>query len=146
MEQEAVYHTKQDKKQIEIILAINPMGAVRTTHKGKHKPRAKKYHQWMEQVQWLYRKALLDQKLSTKTLPDGVIDYMEFGIEVGKTTTKRIGKPHTLKPDWDNLSKAFLDSIFYKADKDDCEIHTVGGVKKIWTAQKKGYIKVLFKI
>jgi Holliday junction resolvase RusA-like endonuclease len=146
MEQEVVYHTKQDKKMIEIILSINPMGAVRTTRQGKHTDRAKKYHNWMNTVQWLYRQALLEQKLSTKTLPDGVVDYLEFGIEVGKTTKKRIGQPHTMKPDWDNLSKAVLDAIFYQKDKDDCTIHTVGGVKKLWVDQGEGYILIRFKV
>ena len=135
---------EENKKQIELVLKVNPMGAVRSTRQGKHAPRVKKYHDWMEKVQWLYRQALLDQKLSTKTLPDGVIDYIEFGIEVGKTTKKRVGLPHTIKPDWDNLSKGFLDAIFYKKDIDDCTIHTVGSVKKVWTEQAKGYIKIGF--
>jgi Holliday junction resolvase RusA-like endonuclease len=144
MEKEVVYITKHAKKQVEITLMINPMGAVRTTRKGKHTDRAKKYHDWMNTVQWLYRKALLDLCLPTKALPDGVIDYIEFGIEVGKTTAKRIGTPHTIKPDWDNLSKAVLDAIFYEKDIDDCTIHTVGGVKKLWVARGGGYIRMLF--
>jgi len=59
----------------------------------------------------------------------------------GKEVYKRNeleGKPHTRKPDWDNLSKAFCDGLF----PDDSFIWNVS-VKKYWTLKENGWIEIL---
>ncbi len=48
------------------------------------------------------------------------------------------GTPHTRKPDWDNLSKAFCDAIF----PDDSFIWSVN-VQKYWTIKDKGWIEII---
>lgn len=45
---------------------------------------------------------------------------------------KRWGKPHTLKPDRDNLDKAILDAVSAAgAWPDDCIVWS-GGLRKVW--------------
>jgi len=46
------------------------------------------------------------------------------------------GRPHTQKPDIDNLLKALFDAVF----EDDSHIWQIGGVMKIWGDE--GFIKI----
>lgn len=41
------------------------------------------------------------------------------------------GKPHQIKPDLDNLVKAFKDSLL----KNDQKVHTYNNIKKVWGFQ-----------
>jgi len=68
----------------------------------------------------------------------GAIDLngytLTFGLPMPKSWTKKkkaqmLGKPHTQKPDIDNLLKALLDAVY----ADDSCVHTLSGVKKVWT-------------
>lgn len=52
-----------------------------------------------------------------------------------KKKQKMAGKPHTQKPDIDNLAKAFLDSLY----TDDSHIHTIT-LSKIWG--RDGFIRI----
>lgn len=147
MEEEVSYG--KQRKLVTVFLEINPRGAVRVTSKGKHSPRAKGYHKYMNAVRWLYRASLVNQGLSSDVLPEGEIVEMDFGIEIesgSKLMLSRVGQYHKKKPDWDNLCKAFLDSLFYKRGMDDSHIYHVGKVTKRWVAQGEGYISCTFFI
>lgn len=155
MEQEVSYGERA-KELVEVKIMIEPMGAVRTTRKGQHTARAQKYHDWKKAVEWLWREAMIKQKLPLNTTLSSEIVGIEFGLEIPSLETKSlskaelqkrkalIGKPHTKKPDIDNLFKAFVDTICYKGD--DSHIHTVGKMCKVYADRGEGYIRVRFFI
>jgi Holliday junction resolvase RusA-like endonuclease len=45
--------------------------------------------------------------------------------------------PHQMKPDIDNMLKAFMDALM----KEDSHVHTIGKMTKIWGVH--GHIKVV---
>lgn len=155
MEEAVKYETKQDKTLHEIVIKIDPKPYVRVNAKSRHTKRAQKYHSWKREMQWLWKKAMLDNDLSPNQVLPGKIEHISFGIPIPnpKAGSKkeqqarldRVGKPHTYKPDLDNLYKAFTDAVFYKAEVDDYSIHTVSGpLKKVWAPYEYGYISVSF--
>ena len=153
-EKEAVYLRDGEQEKIveTFLIDIEPMGAVRTTAKGKFTDRAKKYHAWMKSVQWLWKAALMKAGHDSAMYIGNEIIKIEFGLSIPNPETKSltkvekmhrealVGKPHMQKPDWDNLCKAFIDAVCYGGD--DSHIHTVGGIKKVWAPYQKGYIKI----
>lgn len=151
-----VYEPASDRMKVEITLRLHPMGAVRTTKQGRFSPRAKKYHDYMNLVRTLYKQELVKLKLPVDTLPDGVMGSFEFGMPVptgGKVKSAqrkmqaRIGTPHTMKPDWDNLVKGVQDAIYHGRKKDDCDIYKVEGpIEKLWVPHGEGYVKFSFYI
>lgn len=150
------YDGKPNVIKVTLTLQLSPMGAVRTTKQGRFSPRAKKYHDYMNTVRSLYKDQLVKQGLPVNTLPDGVLGEFEFGMPVpsgGKSKSAqkkmkaRVGLPHEMKPDWDNLVKGVQDAIFHGRKKDDCGIHTIEGpIKKIWVPHGKGYVKFSFYV
>ena len=135
---------------VEILLDIEPMGAVRVTSKGKFSERAVKYHHWMATVKWLWVKECLDRGYSKNFVLPGVIEYIEFGLSINdpdkkgnKGAVHLVGKPYMKKPDLDNLYKAFIDAVCYKGD--DSHIWCVNGMRKVYSNYGKGYIFVKFK-
>jgi len=165
MEQQAVYGkevvSSKEEKYYEITLRIEPMGAVRTTSKGKFTDSAKKYHSWMKSVQWMWVDAVRKLGLpATYTLPC-IVSHVEFGIAItvpkamkGKALVDRlslIGKPHKKKPDLDNMYKAVVDAICYSGGDAICHsggdshIHQIGGMRKIYAPAGQSYIKICFK-
>jgi len=154
--EEAVSYGTKAQELVEVIIMIEPMGAVRTTRKGQHTERAQKYHKWKQAVEWLWREAMIKQKLPLNTTLSSEIVSLEFGLEIPSLETKSlskaelakrkamIGKPHMKKPDIDNLFKAFVDTICYKGD--DSHIHTIGKMKKVYADRGEGYIKIKFFI
>jgi hypothetical protein len=89
MEDEVVYESKMNGlvkdvfgKSYEVIMDIEPIGAVRTTAQGKFTDRAKMYHKYKEKLQWLWVDKMLKSGLkATYTLP-GHIEYIEFGLSI----------------------------------------------------------------
>lgn len=131
-------------------LEITPMSAPRMTHnqikgfKGMLKSskrqtrqlgiRIANYMSYKSQLQELSRQIGLNLS--------GRIDLIQFYIPIppsikGKKRAARIGQPHLLKPDVDNLLKAFMDSL----EKEDSHVWSVS-VDKIWVNTKTGYINV----
>lgn len=53
-------------------------------------------------------------------------DRITFVIETN--IRARHGRPHEQRPDIDNLLKALLDATL----KEDCRIHTLGALRKVW--------------
>jgi Holliday junction resolvase RusA-like endonuclease len=53
--------------------------------------------------------------------------YLRFEMPVPRRGHQRIGKPHTLRPDLDNLVKGLLDAVF----TEDAHIHRIYA-EKVW--------------
>lgn len=144
-------------KRYEILMPIIPMGAVRTTRKGKYTPTAVTYHNWMDKFRFLWKRICMEQGLPYDTVLPGEIISMHFGLpihdpnvgtpKVRAKKLSRIGQPYTKKPDFDNLIKAVVDSIFYKKEQNDCSVHKIReGVSKIYTPFNTGFVKITFAI
>lgn len=149
MEDEAIYGTTALEKmlapieEVELIISIDPMGAVRTTGKQMYKDeRYKRYNEWKRSFYWLVIEASKKVGHATSDFDWEDILYVEFGMPVsqGKKYQERIGQPHKMKPDIDNMLKAVLDAML----TEDSTVHSVGGMRKVWA--KEGYIKLRFRI
>jgi Holliday junction resolvase RusA-like endonuclease len=110
---------------------ISPKPAPRMTGKTKYARTAKganvrKYLTWKQDIK------LQANKMGYKLAEDGVL-VIRFYIKVPKCGKDRIGKHHTLKPDIDNLVKAFMDAT---AVDDDSFVHTVIATK-FWCDEAK---------
>lgn len=105
---------------------ITPVPAPRQTRRSRFNPKHAGaiggYRAFRDEVRW--------QKVR---VPDSC--YLRFEIPVPKCGAKRIGQPHTQKPDLDNLIKALLDSVF----QDDAHVHRIYA-EKVWA--EKGAIVV----
>ena len=145
MEEEAVYESKGEKKvtSVTLTLDIEPMGAVRTTGKQQFvDERFKKYQAWKDSLRWVFRAALAEKGILASKVDMNVIEMIEFYLPIPKGSKKakkteyaeRIGEPHMLKPDIDNMLKAVMDGLM----KDDKAVHTVGKMRKVWA--EKGSI------
>ena len=65
--------------------------------------------------------------------------HIEFGVPMPKSWSKKKkaamrGKPHVQRPDLDNYLKALFDALY----EEDCAIHCLAQVKKVWA--DKGYL------
>lgn len=140
-----------EQKKIKLILDIEPMGYVRTTQTQKWvDKRYKKYQNWKDTIRLLWLSEILKAGYKTDTLKFSIIDSITFYVTVpvgeklkGKKLEERlerVGKPHQMKPDIDNMVKAFMDAVM----KEDSHVHTIGMTKKIWGIH--GYIEVVIVI
>lgn len=148
MEDQASYRLPKQKKKVEIYLDIEPIGAVRTTQKQMYKDkRYKKYMDWKDTIRILWSAELLKLGYVPDTVKFSMIDSIDFvvtipfGAKLSKAKTEerqsRDGTPHMMKPDIDNMLKAFMDAIM----KEDSHVHTIGITKKVWGIH--GHIKVV---
>ena len=132
-----------------IELEITPQGAVRSNGKNSmyHPTKGKRLKRYVK-----YKKdlAFLMKVNKIANLP-GEIEGLTFMMPipnpaVGSKKVKeeklsRIGKPHQMKPDFDNLIKPILDA----SGKDDSHVWRCGEMKKIWTEFGKGKIIITLK-
>lgn len=150
MEDQASYGTvkSSEKKSVTIILDIEPIGAVRTTQKQMWADkRYKKYMNWKETVRILWTAELLKHGYVPETVKFSVIESIDFimtvpfGAKLSKKQMEerksRVDTPHTMKPDIDNMIKAFMDAVM----KEDSHVHTIGMTRKTWGLH--GHIKVV---
>lgn len=98
---------------------INPFPAVRVNWKwGRFMPRALAYH---EEV-WKLRALINNWEYTKVEIMEALIEWnysLVFLIEMPvswskKQKLKMNWQPHRQTPDWDNLYKAFTDTVFYK--------------------------------
>jgi Holliday junction resolvase RusA-like endonuclease len=132
-----------------IELEITPQGAVRSNGKNSmyHPTKGKRLKRY---VQYKKDLALLMRTQGIENLP-GEIEELVFMMpipnpQVGSKKIKaeklsRIGNPHQMKPDFDNLIKPILDA----SGKDDSHVWRCGELKKIWTEFGKGKIIITLK-
>jgi Holliday junction resolvase RusA-like endonuclease len=134
----------KDQQTPKLFIPIEPMGAVRTTQKGKYTSEAyKRYASYKEHIGLMAKNYL-------KFIPPGVavaITDLTFYMpipESGKVsridplTGKRKkypvaeGMPHITKPDIDNLIKGLFDSLNGVAWADDAQIFKITNQQKVY--------------
>ncbi len=132
-----------------IELEITPQGAVRSNGKNSmyHPTKGKRLKRY---VQYKKDLALLMRAQGIENLP-GEIEELVFMMpipnpQIGSKKIKaeklsRIGNPHQMKPDFDNLIKPILDA----SGKDDSHVWRCGELKKLWTEFGKGKIIITLK-
>ena len=112
-----------------IEIPIHPKPAIRINHKGRHKPNAIAYYKYKDSI-LSYCKAKgfeLGNEIS-------ITFYIPIGKSIAKKErAKRLGQPHTFKPDLDNLIKAVKDALL----KDDCAVWRYKDMQKIWSEEGK---------
>jgi Holliday junction resolvase RusA-like endonuclease len=122
-----------------IYLDIEPMGAVRTTQKQMFSDkRYKKYKTWKDDIVILWNAELIKLGFKPEEFKFDEIKSIDFviTIPISETLSKkvkqeredRIGRPHQMKPDIDNMLKAFMDALM----KEDSHVHTIGRTRKVW--------------
>ena len=115
-----------------IELDVTPMGAVRMTRADAWKKRkcVLKY--------WEYKDLLKSEAKKHNYKLTEILKDITFVIPFPKSYNQKKkqsleGKPHTLKPDTDNIIKGFKDALIKDSLlKDDCEVHTYNNIRKIW--------------
>lgn len=90
------------------VLQVTPIPCPRLSHRGKHSPRARRYHDWCNAV----RAIAATKRL---TLPDAGI-HVVFQIPMPDSWShakreRMHGTPHQSRPDVDNLFKALADAL-----------------------------------
>lgn len=138
MEDQAAYG-QSPAKELSFILDITPMGAVRTTQKGQYVSTTyKKYKDWKYTLQLLWLSEIRKLGLIPDNIKFSVIKSIDFYMPIpsGKKYLDRLGKPHTMKPDIDNMLKAFMDALM----KEDSHVHEIGRMTKTW--HQVGHMKV----
>jgi Holliday junction resolvase RusA-like endonuclease len=90
------------------------------------------------------------QAAELKCYPAGVPLWvsMQFDIPMPKSWSKKkraemLNKPHTQKPDLDNLLKLVEDALNGVVWEDDAQIASYGFVAKYWTCDPVGYVKLV---
>lgn len=91
---------------------------------------------------WNYKKELKlladENNLVINNELSNIVFIIPFPKSYSNKKRKELnGKPHTLKPDLDNLIKAFQDSLL---NEDSC-IHTYKNISKVWGEVGKIIIK-----
>lgn len=135
-------------QEVKLILDIEPMGAVRTTTSQKFVDKKyAKYKKWKETLVILMFAEMLKQKINPHTAKFSVIKSITFYMEVPMPANlskkvreereARLGQPHKMKPDIDNMLKAFMDAFM----KEDSHVHEIGCMKKVWS--KHSYIELV---
>ena len=116
-----------------MIIDITPVPKPRQTRadKWKKRPSVLRYRAFADEVRY----KILDKDMNGKAIT--------FGMPMPKSWSKKKridmdGKPHTQRPDIDNLAKALFDALYALYEDDSC-IHTVA-LKKVWS--KNGYVKI----
>ena len=92
-----------------------------------------KYHIWAEKLRY----EMKEQGIRLCDLGEVIQIDWYAKIQMPKSWTKKKkleldGEIHRQKPDRDNIDKAILDSMYYKADSDDCVVGC-GYLEKKWT-------------
>jgi Holliday junction resolvase RusA-like endonuclease len=134
--------------ELDLYLDIEPMGAVRTTQKQMYADkRYKKYMVWKDDIKILWNAELIKLGIKPDEFKFSEIKSITFvvtipmSISLSKAQRKeredRIDMPHQMKPDIDNMLKAFMDALM----KEDSHVHTIGRMTKIWGLH--GHIKVV---
>ena len=94
------------------------------------KPRMTQSDKWKKRPPVLKYRAFAEKcRLSNMRLSDSVSVVFTLSMPKSWSQKKRelmLGKPHTQKPDIDNLVKALLDANF----KEDSQIHTIQAHKR----------------
>ena len=115
-------------------IPVQPMSAPRLTHQRRHTARAKRYY--------AYKKTLkMFCKVNSFVLSEKV--KITFYMQIPKSITKkekakRLGNPHTQRPDLDNLVKGVWDALA----EEDGYIHTLQ-CSKLWSKTGKIVIENL---
>lgn len=134
--------------ELDLYLDIEPMGAVRTTQKQMYADkRYKKYMTWKDDIRILWNAELIKLGIKPDEFKFSEIKSITFvvtipmSISLSKAQRKeredRIDMPHQMKPDIDNMLKAFMDALM----KEDSHVHTIGRMTKVWGLH--GHIKVV---
>jgi Holliday junction resolvase RusA-like endonuclease len=134
--------------ELDLYLDIEPIGAVRTTQKQMFADkRYKKYMVWKDDIRILWNAELIKRGIKPEEFKFSEIKSITFvvtvpmSISLSKAKLKeredRVDMPHQMKPDIDNMLKAFMDAIM----KEDSHVHTIGKMTKIWGLH--GHIKVV---
>ena len=115
-----------------IILDITPVPKPRQTRADKYKkrPPVMRYRAFADEVRL---KLPRDFDFNYKAIEFHIPMPKSWGI---KKKHKMAGKPHTQKPDLDNLLKALLDAH----TNDDSGIHELSCIAKIWA--RDGSIRI----
>ena len=134
---------------VTIEIDITPQGAVRSNGKGSmyhptKGPRLKRYVKYKKDLAFL-------MKINKIGNLPGEIEGLTFMMpipnpavgskKVREEKLSRIGNPHQMKPDFDNLIKPVLDA----SGKDDSHVWRCGEMKKIWTNFGNGKIIITLK-
>ena len=104
------------------------------------KPRQTRSDKWKKRPCVVRYRAFADEcRLKGVTVENG--DSIKFFMPMPKSWSKKKkiefkGKPHTQKPDLDNLLKALMDAVL----KEDSIIHKLGSIEKVWSDEEYGYI------
>lgn len=134
--------------ELDLYLDIEPMGAVRTTQKQMYADkRYKKYMGWKDDIRILWNAELIKLGIKPDEFKFSEIKSITFVVTIPmslslskaqrKEREDRIDMPHQMKPDIDNMLKAFMDALM----KEDSHVHTIGRMTKIWGLH--GHIKVV---
>lgn len=102
-----------------IQIQVEPMGAVRMTGRGKFvKPSAQRYLAYKQSIGYQLRRAV--DKPTESAVGVKVTFHMPIpGSWSKKKQREHIGRPHTVKPDIDNLIKGCFDAANGIVWKDD---------------------------
>lgn len=99
-------------------LPIAPMHAVRMTQRSKWRDAPRKYLEWKRALAWTALAAKYELRSG---------DRIVFKISLPKAQRQvTAGDPHTVKPDLDNLLKAFFDALH----TDDAHISEISARKE----------------
>lgn len=134
--------------ELDLYLDIEPIGAVRTTQKQMYADkRYKKYMAWKDDIRLLWNSELLKLGIKPDEFKFSEIKSITFVVTIpmGPSLSKkvlqermdRVDTPHQMKPDIDNMLKAFMDALM----KEDSHVHTIGRMTKVWGIH--GHIKVV---
>lgn len=106
-----------------MMIPVAPMGAVRMTGRGKWvKPNAQRYLSYKNMVGYHLRR-VTGENPTEFAVTVNVVFYMPIPQSWNKKKrAEAIGKPHTVKPDLDNLIKGFFDAANGILWKDDNQV------------------------
>ena len=116
-------------------IEITPMGYVRRTRADawKKRPVVLRYYAYLDEL-----------RLKLRNFKLGNSFEIVFGLPFPESYSKKkkaelLKKPHQVKPDLDNLLKAFNDGLRGEGEDNDSRIFSFSA-KKVWS--EKGFIEV----
>jgi Holliday junction resolvase RusA-like endonuclease len=115
-----------DREEKKFVINICPMGAPRMNRSVRWKPNK-------AQIRYFAFKDALRAAVGSPPVPDELIVTAHLPICNSWSKKRRaemVGKPHRIRPDWDNISKGICDALFGQ----DCGIWS-GSCKKFWCQQ-----------
>ena len=113
------------------------MPAPRLTQRSKYSELGKKYRAWKEEIKFLAKTKGLDLKKSGGVIT--VCFFLKTPPSISRAEkSRRLHKPHTIRPDLSNLIKAFEDALC----QDDSYIHTYQLCQKKWGEEDKIVVKM----